>query len=296
MPPMVYALTLAGVGLALTLFVPTPASGEPSFGLEPGSEVYDTTPLFDAPPANYHFSAPALGLPQAGDFDGLSYGEDPYPASGAFHMAFSVDAGAGGHPGAPGVSPTHPNISQEATAGDLTVKGDVYSSFNVSSGPFGSFAATSPPAPCGVIHSNIQLLDENGSPPFALGSPNVGLGLSRSDDLDALEMQSVTYVDPPTPPHSVAEAPVFLSVDPATAAMLPPLPPAFSATSAADVLVWDPATTTLYNWAPAASLGLTPADDIDGLAVGYVSGVPLAGGFAGALDAVWVSLSPARLP
>ena len=220
-----------------------------------------------------------------------------FPPTAPWHAMFSVAPGSTGHPGSPPTGP-YGTVTLEGPLtppGDQHVEGDIYTSFAVAGGggPFGAFAVAAPPAaPC-AIHSNNQSADGDGLPPF-VGPPNVGLGLFEppglpppfGDNLDALDLTGPASIGPPGVPMRT----VFFTVDAATAAGLPPLPPLFGPNTAADVLVWNPATATLYNWAPAANLGLVPGDDIDGLAVSW-TGAPIPGGRVPG-DVVVFSLAP----
>jgi hypothetical protein len=307
--PVVKLFLIAAAVAAVVVSSAVPGHADPSFGVRPGSssglapgDVLN--PAAGAPnvgplgaPASV-IGATALGLPATATVDDVSFGDDLFPPALPFFALFSVAPGSIGHPVAPPVSPTHPNINLELSAGDGSVAGDVYSSFNItgSGGPLGAFAPMSPPAPCGPIDSNIQTADENGLGPLALGVPNVGLGLApgpAGDALNKLEIEDHSTVDfIPAGGDGNPDKPVFFTVDPATAAGLGPLPPFFGATTAADVLAWDPATSALYDWAPAGLLGIGLGDDIDALKVGYVSGAPISAGWIGAPDTVIFSFKP----
>jgi hypothetical protein len=246
--------------------------------------------------------AASLGLPAGANTDDISYGDIPFPPPAAFYAQFSVAPGSTGHPGSPPFPP-HPNVLFEGPAGppggDFAVQGDIFASFDPGGGPLGPFVPAVPPSPCGPINSNTQSADENGLAPFAFGAPTVGLGLVDTapgppagpiDDLDSLELLDNTFVDFAAPP-GVLDAPVFFTVDPATAAGLPPLPPFFGANTGGDVLAFVPGT-GLVKWATFAMLGLAPGDDIDALEVSYTSGAPIPGGWAGPPDAIVFSLAP----
>jgi hypothetical protein len=300
-----YVVAIAALSLGGVLLLAQPAGADPSLSVSPASPSAPPGPILDAAPGGPIYSPlpppppliplGALGLPPASNIDALSYGDDVYPAPAPWHVAFSVAMGSAGHPGSPPL-PVFPNVFFETMAGDGSVAADVFSSFDMTltTTPLGAYAAAFPPAPCGPILSNLQIADEDGAGPFAFGTPNVGLGLAPGlDDVDAVEMLDNSFVDfIPPGGDLIPDAPVFFSVDAATAAILPPLPPGFGANTAADVLVWDPGTATLYNWAPAPVLGLVPGDDIDALAVGYISGAAIPGGFAGFPDSVSFSLAP----
>jgi hypothetical protein len=123
-------------------------------------------------------------------------------------------------------------------------------------------------------------------------SVNVGLGLTPADNLDALEISDNSVVDfVPPGGNGLPDAPVFFSVDAPTAAALGALPPGGPVTPGS-ILAWDPATAALYNWAPAAALGLLPGDDIDALAVSFAGGPPIPGGWVGAGTTIVFSLTP----
>jgi hypothetical protein len=214
-------------------------------------------------------------------------------------MAFSVAAGSTGHPlSMPPISPMYPNVALEGPlvpGGDGSVLGDIYSSYEVTGvvpGSFGAYPAVGPAAPCVPIHDNIQAADEDGMPPFA-PAPNVGLGLvPLADELDTLEMLDNGAVDfLPPGGDTLPDAPIFFSVDAATAAALGVLPPAGLVTPGS-ILVFDPVAGVIFHWAGPAMLGLMPGDDIDALTVEYTSGAPLAGGWIGPPDSIVFSLAP----
>jgi hypothetical protein len=295
---------LATVSLAAMFGFARDVSADPSFGyggLGPGvnSSIFDTangSPVFAAPAAVPAYLPPAIGLGVAANTDALAFGDDVFPPGAPWHLAYTVGPGATGSPlTPPPISPMYPNIPAELAAGDGAVVADIYSSFAMPApaGTFGAFPAVGPP-PCGPVQNNIQSADEDGLGPFALGFPNVGLdALPLGINVDTLEIDDTMLVDfIPPGGDGILDAPVFFSVDPATAAALPALPPFFVATTPADVLAWAPGF-GLVNWAPAFMLGLGPGDDIDGLAVGYVSGAPVPGGWVGPPDTILFSLAPA---
>lgn len=312
--PFVKGFLVAAVLAAGIFFSAAPTAADPSFGVGPGSPsglapgtIFNPAPgqpkVGPLPLPTAVISETALGLSAGDTVDDISFGDDPFPQLTPYFALFSVAPGSTGHPAAPPVSPVHPDINQELSAvGDGSVSGDVYYSFNVtgSGGPGGAFAPGPMPVPCGPIDGNVQAADENGVGPWALGVPNVGLGLTPGDRLNKLEIDDHSTVDfIPAGGDGKPDKPVFFTVDTVTAAALPPLPPFFGVTSAADVLAWDPSTSVLYDWAPAGLLGLAPAgDDIDALKVGYVSGAPISAGWIGAPDTVVFSLKPgsASLP
>ncbi len=302
---------LAIIGATVT-FEETAA--EPTFGVQVGglSGLSGNSLLEPAPgaPTGAPVGLPvttispgALGLPAAGEIDGVSYGAAAYPPPGPWHAVFSVDPFSTGHPGSPPIAPAHESLTQEVIIGpgDGIPEGDLYLSLDLASsgGTFGSFGPGTPPTPCGAIHSNVQVADEDG---VTVAGPRIGLGLAPfGDNLDSLDLRDNTFVDiVPAGGDGVPESPVFFTVDAATAAgigMLPgpggPLVPV----SPADVLAWDPGTATLYDWAPLAAMGiLTPADDIDAMTVGWGGGAIPAG--VTAFDVVTFSLAPgsASLP
>ena len=297
---------LSTVAIGLVLLTAHTTSADPSFGTDPASvsgppgDVLEPAPgspqLGPLPAPISVIGAPALGLPAVSNVDALSYGNDPFPAPAPWHLVFSVNPAAAGHPLSPPISPLHPNVTLEVAAGDGSAQGDLYSSFSLPGVPatFGAFPP-GPPAPCAppAIDSNIQVADENGAPPLAL-APNVGLGLLPGvDNLDTLDVSDNSFVDfAPAGGDGLPDAPVFFSVDGPTAALLPPLPPFFVPITPGTILVWDPGTAALYDWATPAMLGLAAGDDIDALAVSYVSGAAIPAGWGGPPDAVLFSLAP----
>jgi len=292
------------------------ATADPSFGVDPGGPggLAPGAVLEPAPgaPAAGPLALPsvvlapvALGMPAGADVDDISFGDDVFPFPGPFHAIFSVSTGATGHPASLAVSVLYPTVRLEGPAGgagDFAVQGDLYSTFNTAGAapPLGAYVAALP-VPCGPIPmTNIQAADENGLPPFALGAPNVGLGLVDAapgpppgaiDDLDQLELLDSTVVDGgPTPP-GVLDAPVFFTVSPATAALLPVLPGAPGPNTGGDVLAFVPGV-GLVKWASFAMLGLVPGDDIDALEVSYSSGAPIPAGWVPGPDVIFFSLAP----
>lgn len=294
--------------LCAALFISRPvALADPSFGVDPGGPTglpggAVLNPAPGAPTAGPlpapvpYFPPPSIGLPPGSEVDDISYGNEVFPSPAPWHAVFSVAPGSTGHPASPPVGPMA-NLTLEGPAtppGDQHVEGDLYTSFSIVApgGPFGAFAPAFPPSPC-AVQSNNQTADGNGLPPFA-GLPSVGLGLAEpagfpppfGDNLDSLDLTDVGVIGPPGAPA----APIFFTVDPATAGGLPPLPPLFGPNSAADVYAWDPGTAALYNWAPAANLGLPAGNDIDALAVAWGGGAIPAGRGAG--DVVLFSFAP----
>jgi hypothetical protein len=296
--------------LCLALLVSRPvALADPSIGTDAGSvsglppgDVLEPAP--GAPMAG-PLPLPVVVLPGLGpmEVDAISYGNDvfPPPAVG-WHLSFSVDGFSVGHPGSPPLPP-FPNVFFEgplAGPGDMNVHGDIYNSFNPPGGPLGPYAPAPPAAPCG-IHTNIQIADEDGLPPFAFGAPNAGLGLvpgppfgpAPGDNLDILDLSDSTVVDfIPPGGDGVLDAPIFFSVDPPTAAAIGPVPPFFSPPSGATVYVVPAGGGAIFDWAPWFALGLAPGDDIDSLTVNYVSGAPVGAGWGGPPDTILFSLTP----
>jgi hypothetical protein len=116
-------------------------------------------------------------------------------------------------------------------------------------------------------------------------------------NLDAYDRSDDSVVNPI--PGAPLEAPVFFTIDAATAAGFPAIPapggPAVPGPN--DILAFNPAVAGPVIWAFGAALGLAPGDNIDALAVQYVSGIPLpplgpgwAAGPAG--DTIAFSLAP----
>jgi len=312
---ILFRLTVITVLLGATLLSSRPtAIADPSFGVDPGgpSALPPGAVLNPAPgsPAAGPLPVPVVifdfcaGGPAGCEIDDISYGDEVFPPPAPWHAAFSVAPMSTGHPASlPGPSGPYGNLTFEGPAtppGDQHVEGDIYNSFVTAGpgGPLGAFAfAGPPPAPCGPIQNNNQLADGNGvGPPLVGALPNVALGLIEppgfpppfGDNLEALDLADPVAAAPAGPPPVV---PVFFTVDPATAAAIGPLPPGFGPTSAADVLAWDPGTATIYNWAPAANLGLAAGNDIDALAVSW-SGGPIPPG-RGPADEVLFSFAPA---
>jgi len=298
-------LAIAAVVAAGLLASHAPTRADPGIGTSPGGSlapgtIYEPAPGAPAPgplPAPVPVFAPAaLGLPAAAVVDSISYGDTTVGFLAApFHVLFSVAPGSTGHPLSPPLPP-HGNVLSDALGGgDGTVAGDIYASFAPAGGiGFGSFPPAVPPVPCGPIQSNNQAADENGVGLFPFGAPNVGLGLLPADNLDKLEVLDNTAVDfLPPGGNGAPDAPVFFTVDAATGLALGPLLPFGVVPTTADILAWDPVTATLYDWMPFFILGLTPADDIDALEVGYQSGAPIAAGYTGFPDIAFFSLTAA---
>src|SRR5581483_3895902 len=201
--------------------------------------------------------------------DDISYGDDIFPPPAPWHLVFSVAAGSLGHPGSPPTGPL-PNVTMEGPAtppGDGHVEGDIFSSLAIAGpgGPLGAFAPAPPPAPPCAIQTNIQSADGNGLPPL-FGIANVGLGLIEppgfpppfGDDLDKLDLRDPTVIAPGGTPIG----PVFFTIDAASVGAMPIVPPNGSPPSAATVYAFVPGF-GIADWAPAATLGLGPGDDID---------------------------------
>jgi hypothetical protein len=234
-----------------------PALGAPAFAPLP-------PPIVVVPFAG--LGLPASPPPPAGlDVDAISFGNDPIVAvpGPPLNIVFSVDRfSTGGSPVAActaGVGPT-PNIGTECGFGPpLTANsGDLFLS-----------PAAFPIAPFGAPGFGTLQTDEDGipsplnvvAPPPPPFPPVPGLGLVDAftspgpsflpDNLDALDIDDIA---------ALAGGPLFFSLDAIGTAGA-----GFLGFSGADVLMSAGGPPVVY--APAAALGLAPADDLDALAL-----------------------------
>ncbi len=266
------ALSPAGPLDAFPSFSLTP--GSPSAGvLTPGGILDPATgaPTLGGPqpPPVVAITAAALGVPVGGNVDGISYGDDGLLAAGAgagpLALQFSVTNAAAGGFWLPPVPAQ--NVLTQGVAGEGAAGSDIFAmAAPVIPPPFG-------PVACG-LGGNMQVYDGNGVNVFPpLFVPGIG-GLidppfiGPFDDVDAYELLGPGAVDyqtflsgPLSGPDGLPDAPVFFTVDPATAGMM--------GVSAAAVLVTDPGSATGWSvYAGPAALGLAAGDDIDALLVG----------------------------
>jgi hypothetical protein len=166
--------------------------------------------------------------------------------------------------------------------------------------------------PC-IVYGNRQILDGDGAPGAPFGPPRLGLNMpepgSNLDAYERLDTSAVTAI----PGAPLIDAPIFFTIDAATAAAWPPAfmipaptagPPVFALPAPGDVLAWNPAFGGPVIWATAAALGLPAGSDIDALAVTYLSGFPLPSGLPGPSgwdfgppgDIITFSLAPGSPP
>lgn len=216
--------------------------------------------------------------PGAGEVQDISYGDDNAVAA-PVSIEFSVGPGflaapPSGHPGAPPPPPPAFDLRTEAgifpppPAGDFATGSDIY--MNYPAPLFGM-------PPCG-IGANRQILDGDGAPGAPFGPPRLGLGMPEpGSNIDAYEISDETVVDTALP-AGVPDAPVFFTIDPATAGGWPFAIPApgggMGFPGPGDILAWNPAIGGPVIYATAGALGLLPADDVDALAVYSPAGAP----------------------
>ena len=221
--------------------------------------------------------------PAFGEVDDISYG-DENPTYFPLAVEFSVGPGflgpSTGHPGAPPPGPPFVDVRQEAGLigpppfADGFVNSDIFTTFP---GPFPFLP------PCGVF-GNRQILDGDGAPvpaPFAV--PRLAINMPEpGSNVDAYERRDdATVTSIPGPP--LIDAPIFFTIDPATAAgwLGGPIPaptggaPVLAMPGPGDILAWNPAIGMPVIYATAAALGLGPGDDVDALAVARLSPIPL---------------------
>ena len=280
-------LKLVGIGLFIAVATimsrPSTLLAFPSFSLAPGSPSAGAlppgsilNPFLGAPtgggpqpPPVIGFGNAALGLPAAGNVQDFSYGDDQVCftgfGSGPLFFRFSVAPAAIGGPWLP-PAPPHNVLTQGAAAGmENSAASDIFTTVAaVVPPPFGGLG-------CG-LGGNTQLYDGDGT--NVIGPPVPGLGglvdppgPPADDQIDGFENLGPTAVDyqtalapPLSGPDGKPDAPIFFTVDPATAGAL--------GVSPADVLVTNPFSATGWSvYAPAGALGLVPGDDIDALMV-----------------------------
>jgi hypothetical protein len=125
--------------------------------------------------------------PGAGDIDDFSYGNDPIaaPLWLEFSTGVSFAGPTTGHLAAPPPAPLLFDVRMEAGLiapppfGDGLPNADVYISWP---GPLAG------PLPCGIVGSNAQILDGNGTPGAPFGPPRLGLNLAEPPtNLDGYE-------------------------------------------------------------------------------------------------------------
>jgi hypothetical protein len=306
-------LSVAAAGLVVAA---KPVVAEPSFGSDaafpvagvapntilepaPGSPVLGPTA---PPPATVYPSLLAPPLPPAGgEVDDFSFGDEFLAGGPPSAVEFSVSPGATGHPAAPPPPPPQFDVRMEAGVflpppfGDGAVGSDIYQT-----GPI----PIAGPVPCAPVGSffNKQILDDDGAagPPF--GPARLGVNMpAAASNIDAYDRSDDTVVNPVA--GVPLEAPVFFTIDAATAAGWPagPIPaPGFvvAIPGPSDILAYNPIIGGPVIWATAGALGLIPGDDIDALAVQFMSGAgvlpPFGPGFdvAPGFDSVMFSLAP----
>ncbi len=248
-----------------------PIPGAPVFGPAPAPPVA-VLPSLLAPP----------NPPGFGEVDDISYG-DENPTYFPMSVEFSTGPGVAAAPtlgNLAGPVPPPPLFNLRAEAGliglppfgDGAVYSDVYALFP---GPM-------PFLPPCIVYGNVQILDGDGAPGAPFGPPRLALNMPEpGSNIDAYERTGVGAVTA-IPGAPLIDAPVFFTIDAATAgAWGAPIPaptagpPVFAMPAPGDILAWNPAVGGPVIWATAASLGLPPGSDIDALAVTYTSGFPL---------------------
>ena len=316
---LLQSVVVVGVAAAGMFAAATPVVGEPSFGSDaalpipgtasdtilepaPGSPVLG--PVLPPPATVYPSLLAPLVPPGAGEVDDFSYGDEFIFGGPPSMIEFSVGPGAFGasigHPGAPAPPPPLFDVRIEAGVvgpppfGDGSVDTDIFATWP------GPIPGPTPCAPLG-FSANVQILDGDGAagPPY--GPPRRGRHAAEpGSNVDAYDRGDDTVVN--RVPGVPLEAPVFFTIDAATAAGWPAGPiPAPGGGAAVpgpgDILAFNPAFGGPVIWATAGALGLIVGDDVDALAVTYVSGTPLppfgpGWDFLPAGDGIMFSLAP----
>ena len=164
-------------------------------------------------------------------------------------ILFSVDGGSTSGGGTP--------VNTEALAGQAM--GDVYRTVNPPAwSPAVSFAACAPSALGGGHALAMNQTVHNLIPTVAAGAANPFMppaGFAPADNLDALEIGGFDITG-----DNVHDLPIYFVLDPASPSLGAALTPA-------DVLLSPPGAAAFFQFAPAAMLGLTGADDVDALVV-----------------------------
>jgi hypothetical protein len=252
--------------------------------------------------------------PGFGEVEDISYG-DENPTYFPIYIEFSTGPGLAAAPTlgnpAPAFVPPPPAFDIRTEAGliglppfgDLAVYSDVYS----------LFPAPMPVLPPCIVYGNRQILDGDGAGPLPFGPARLGINMPEpGSNLDAYERQDTSAVTA-IPGAPLIDAPIFFTIDAATAAAWPPafmIPaptaglPVVALPAPGDVLAWNPAVGGPVIWATAGALGLPPGSDIDALAVTYLSGFPLPSflpgpsgwDFGPAGDIITFSLAPGSPP
>jgi hypothetical protein len=254
--------------LGLALVAAGPLAAQPEFSVDfqgptVGGLGFSPADIFGPAAPGIVFPAAAFGVAPSPatlqiEVDAISYGIDPPLTQNnptpRYH--FSVDEFAFGI----GFAAAAPNVTSEGAAAGANneASADIYVDLGVGVGPF------PPPPPAGVV-GNTGVWDGNGIIPFpapglGLIEPNpfsVGFLPDPGDNVDALDM------------HAYPGTGIYFSLD---AAWVDPLevPPANSGTAAANGflpgdILFTPGGAPPVIFAPAAALGLGPADDVDAL-------------------------------
>jgi hypothetical protein len=245
-------------------------------GATPGN-IYDmlmTGPMPPAPPLGYDAGGPgpivhvqemAFGLmPMADNLDGLSNGEmSP-------HMPLSIYfSGDDMSMGMPNTDYNH-QAQRAQAAGDRFVLNGI-SLASPAAVMAGAVPSISPPMyagglgnwPTNLLSANQHRYNEIpsiGPAAFNAYVPPVA-GATVMDDMDALEL---TPLD--TNGDKVHDTPIYLSLDAASPTL------GMIGASPADILVAPPMMPVMGVFAPSFSMGLTPLDEVDALAVWNVAG------------------------
>ena len=279
---------------------PAPPAGPPCLGvgLSIDGDIFDPGSPYSVPmgPPGCGLGWPVAGGPPF-NVDAFSAGMSPavgaaFPyAAGTFSLLFATDdftVGDSLATCAPGVPGPFTVTDVAAEAGDIGVGGstDVGADVFVTAPNGAPWGLPGAPAPASAV--NFQSFDGDGVPsiPYALATgPALGLvepgPLGDSiDRVDAAPIAAWDFVGA----DAVPDAPVYFSVDPATAAAVGA---AFGGpVGGADVFVTAGGAPAVY--APAAALALGPGDDVDAL---VVLDVAFDGVYAPPGDAVLYSLS-----
>jgi hypothetical protein len=246
-------------------------------GATPGN-IYDmnrTGSMPPAPPTGYDAGGPgpivhareqAFSLiPMADNVDGLSNGEVSPPDYPSLSVYFSGDDAS---QGLPQTDYRHQANRRQAAGDRFMVNGvTALSPVAVMVGGGPSWI-NGPQYPGGLNNWPINLLSANqhryneipSIGPAAMNTYMPPAGATQMDDMDALELTPLDLTG-----DRVHDIPIYFSLD-ATSPTLNML-----GASPADILMSPPGPSAFWLWAPSWSMGLTPDDEVDALAVWNMS-------------------------
>ena len=238
-----------------------PATGAPVIGGQPA-------PVVGIPPGNF-------GIPPGGNITGISYGNDQPLFGPPVGYQFSVGPGSPGGVWL-GIGPPD-NVATQFAEGANTA--DIFT--GTVGLPPGALICAPGAAANALVYDADGVSAAFGLVPGLGGlvdppAPPVGPPYDDIDAYDASDFGAVDYYTALTPlppfvfaPDTRLDAPVYFTVDAATAAGMPLDPFTLTPITPGDVLVTDPSSPTGYiKYATAAVLGLAAGDVIDALIVG----------------------------